>query len=69
MITGDIPEAGLIVSVFVAPLPAFGLMMIGKVSAGYVVSVNWNVTGPVMTRLFSAATAAVSVEKFRPRRR
>ena len=64
--TGDTPEAGLIVSVFVALEPAFGLTVIGKVSAGYVLSVSWKVTGPVMTRVFRAATAAVSVVKSPP---
>ena len=64
--TGVAPEAGLIVSVFVALLPPFWLIVIGKVSPAYVLSVKTNVTGPVMTRLFSAATAAVRVAKSPP---
>ena len=66
MNAGVAPEAGLIVSVFAALLPPFGLMTIGKVSPAYVLSVRTNVTGPVMTRLLRAATAAVSVGKSPP---
>src|SRR5262245_47357234 len=66
VIVGETPEAGLIVSVFTALFPAFGLIWIGNVSAGYVASVSRNGTGPITTRVLSAATAAVSVGKSPP---
>src|SRR5690349_25133765 len=66
LIAGDTPTAGLIVIVLVALEPAFGLIVMGKVSPAYVPSVSVMVTGPVSIRLFSAATAAVKVVKSPP---
>ena len=60
---GVTPTAGFIVNVLIALADAFWIIVIGKVSEGYVASTNSKTTAPVIHPLLYAFTAAVRVEK------